>query len=192
MGQFRRIMVIGGSGAGKTTVARQLAFLSRLPLHHIDAMYWNTAWTPRGYDQTVLLSSIAAYGEKWIIEGNYEPTMALRAERADLIIFLDFSRGLRSFRVALRFLKFWGKRRPELPYGCIERFDFRHLHDWVWRYDQHSRPFAQALLEEWQGQRDIIHLRRPADLRRLMADDSFLAKLTKTPQGQDFSQITPL
>jgi predicted kinase len=46
----RRILVVGGSGAGKSTVGRQLAARTGLPLIHLDSHFWRSGWhaTPPG------------------------------------------------------------------------------------------------------------------------------------------------
>jgi len=37
---MKRVMIIGGSGSGKSTLARQLGEITKLPIIHIDKMYW--------------------------------------------------------------------------------------------------------------------------------------------------------
>ena len=41
-----RIVVVGVTGLGKTTIARQLASLFYLPHIELDALYWEPNWTP--------------------------------------------------------------------------------------------------------------------------------------------------
>ena len=41
---MERILIIGGNGCGKTTFARALAEKLRLPLVHLDTLYWRDNW----------------------------------------------------------------------------------------------------------------------------------------------------
>jgi adenylate kinase family enzyme len=41
---MQRILVIGSSGTGKSTLARQLASKLALPIIHLDKEYWLPGW----------------------------------------------------------------------------------------------------------------------------------------------------
>ncbi len=40
----KRIVIIGATGSGKTTLARQLAQTYGLPYTDLDDLYWNPGW----------------------------------------------------------------------------------------------------------------------------------------------------
>jgi len=42
---MQRVLVIGISGAGKSTFSRALARKTGLPLVHLDKEYWQPGWT---------------------------------------------------------------------------------------------------------------------------------------------------
>lgn len=169
MGPLRRIMIIGGSGSGKSTLARDLGALTGLPVIHIDPMYWAPGWVQRPVEETRALSLAAAAGERWVFEGNHVETMDARAERADLIVFLDLPRGLRLRRALWRSLRHWGRTRPDMPPDCPERLDLGFLWTFVWGYDTRSRPRALAVLDRWRGRRPIVVLTRPGQFRAFLA-----------------------
>jgi adenylate kinase family enzyme len=39
-----RILIIGPPGAGKSTLAIKLAEKTKLPLVHLDRLFWNPGW----------------------------------------------------------------------------------------------------------------------------------------------------
>ena len=41
---MQRILVIGGSGAGKSTFSVELAKKLNLPLVHLDRLFWRAGW----------------------------------------------------------------------------------------------------------------------------------------------------
>lgn len=46
---MKRVLIIGGNGAGKTTFSYKLCTQTGFPLIHIDKVYWRDHWevTPR-------------------------------------------------------------------------------------------------------------------------------------------------
>lgn len=167
---MQRIMILGGSGSGKSTLARQIGAITDLPVIHIDPMYWAPGWVQRPPEETRALSLQAAAGERWVFEGNHVETMDARAERADLILFLDLPRGVRLWRAIWRSLRHYGRTRPDMPPDCPERLDLGFLVTFVWGYDTRSRPRALAVLDRWRDRRRIVTLRSAAQVRALVAD----------------------
>ena len=89
---FQRVVVIGSSGAGKSTFARRLGAATGFPVTHIDQLFWQPGWvqTPK----PSYLEGLAAVVEEdcWIIEGVNASTLDLRLPRADLLIWLERGR----------------------------------------------------------------------------------------------------
>lgn len=176
---LQRIMIIGGSGSGKSTLARQIGALSGLPVVHMDPFYWAPGWEQRPEAETRALSLAAAAGQAWVFEGNNVETMDARAERADLIVFLDLPRSLRLFRAVWRSLRRYGQTRPDLPPNCPERISLEYLRRDVWGYDARNRPRALAVLDRWRDRREIVTLTSRAQLRRFLRDPGLVARLPR-------------
>lgn len=123
----RKIVVVGVSAAGKSTFARVLTERTGLPLTHMDSIWWKPGWVEVGEEEaTTQLESITARDE-WIVEG-YIPKTArpFVFERADRILYLDYS----GTTAARHYIKRWWKHRkesrPELQ-GSPEKFSFKFL-----------------------------------------------------------------
>ncbi|OLU20560.1 adenylate kinase [Pseudomonas sp. PA1(2017)] len=88
----RRISVVGCSGAGKTTLSRQLAL--QLGYRHIelDALYHQPDWQPLPVDAFRQAVAQATRGDGWVVEGNYSAVRTQILEQADLVIWLDLPR----------------------------------------------------------------------------------------------------
>ncbi|WP_234447638.1 P-loop NTPase family protein [Viridibacillus soli] len=112
--RHKRVLIIGSGGAGKSTLSRTLSELSGLPLIHLDAMYWKPGWQKS--DKTDFKARLQVELEKpaWIIDGNFDSTLDMRAKYADLIIFLDFSNKLCTYRVLKRTIQYRGRTRPDM------------------------------------------------------------------------------
>lgn len=166
---IKRIMIIGGAGSGKSTLARSLGAITKLPVVHIDTIYWLPNWTMRSRDEIGLLSDEVADHDEWIFEGNHSETMAHRAARADMIIFLDISTPTRLWRVLRRTLRHYGQSRPDMAEGCDERFDWEFL-KFVANYRKNGRIRAKSFLESAPSHLKKHHLRSPKDVEQFLSE----------------------
>jgi ATPase subunit of ABC transporter with duplicated ATPase domains len=64
-----RVVVVGTTGAGKTTFARRLAARLGAPHVELDALYWGPGWTRHESFQRDVLA--ATKQPRWVIDGNY-------------------------------------------------------------------------------------------------------------------------
>lgn len=165
----QRILVIGCSGAGKSTLARDLAMELALPLIHLDAEYWLPGWQqpPREIWRAKVVELVAR--EQWVMDGNYVGTFDLRMPRADVIVFLDLPRLVCLAGILWRPLRWWGKQRPDMGPGCIERYDWPFV-KYVWSFRDRERPKIMAALRTLGGGAKLVHLRSRREVRALLAD----------------------
>ena len=120
---INKIAVIGGSGTGKSTLAKNMGKIFNLPVYHIDAMHHLENWVPRDKDERDRMILEKANKPKWVIDGTYKGTLEERVKKADMIIFLDYSTIARLKGILGRYFKDKGKERPEIP-GCKEQMNF--------------------------------------------------------------------
>jgi adenylate kinase family enzyme len=86
----RRIVVLGASGNGKTTVARTLA--ARLGVQHVelDALHHGPNWSEPSAEEFRQRVSDALAGNGWVADGDYSSKLGdLVLERADTVVWLD-------------------------------------------------------------------------------------------------------
>lgn len=151
-----RVLIIGFSGTGKSTFARHLSAILKLPLHHLDQVFWKDNWIEQ--DPHVVENEIQHIisGEQWIVEGYIEPLSRERIRRADVVVYLDFSGALVFWRGIKRWLQHRDVSRPEMPYHNTDTLGPRFLKSMLYREE---RPeIERALL----GSEDkIVRLRNP-------------------------------
>jgi adenylate kinase family enzyme len=162
---MHRILVIGCSGTGKSTLSRVMGQKLGLPVVHLDREFWLPGWVePDAAAWRARVEALVA-GDAWIMDGNYGGTLAVRLPRAEAIVWLDLPRYVYFPRAAFRSLKGYGRVRPDSAPGCPERFDMRFLLRWVWSYPTRGRPRTLALLETIRHQKPVIVLRSTREVR---------------------------
>ena len=108
---MKKVIVIGCPGSGKSHFSRLLGEKVKLPVYHLDMMFWNADKTTVSSD--VFLSRLQSVlrEDEWIIDGNFSSTLELRAGACDVIFFLDYALDVCLDGVISR----RGKQRPDIP-----------------------------------------------------------------------------
>jgi energy-coupling factor transporter ATP-binding protein EcfA2 len=86
-----RIAVVGTTGSGKTTLAKQIAQSLAIPHIELDALHWEPNWTevPNDVFRERVRQAIAA--GSWVTDGNYSVVRDLLWPQANTIVWLDYS-----------------------------------------------------------------------------------------------------
>ena len=171
---LRRVVVVGTTGSGKTTLARNLAHARGVPHVEMDAYRHGPNWTETPDDEFRLLLDHALQGEDWVADGNYRVTRSVIWARATAIVWLDYTFGLVFWRLLTRTLK-RGITRETLWNGNRENL-FEHfftpnsLFWWAvkshWR---HRRTLPPALAEPRYAHLRVVRLRSPRETARWLA-----------------------
>jgi len=161
---MRRIAVIGGSCAGKTTVARELSRRLGLPHVELDALHHDAAWNeaPAELLQQRVRAALAAAPDGWVVDGNYYGKIGdLVLREADTVVWLDVPYGTAIHRVLRRtWSRLW--RRTELWNGNRERLrDTFGRNSIVWWVLTTHRGLAAKWEERLAGHRNVVRLRDP-------------------------------
>jgi adenylate kinase family enzyme len=87
----KRILIIGNSGAGKSSLAGKLADLLKVPAIDLDRLHWedDRYGRKRVEDQARELAKEAAAPQDWIIEGVYGWLAEVVISRTTDLIWLD-------------------------------------------------------------------------------------------------------
>ena len=147
---YRRIIIIGPGGAGKSYFSKQLAAITNLPLIHLDNIFWKedrTHISREEFDEKLLK---ILKQDKWIIDGDYSRTYELRIKYADTIYFLDFP-----LEVALKGVQSRiGKPRDDIPWK-EDVFD-PEFKQWIIDWYKDTLPIVRKLLEQYKDTKNII------------------------------------
>lgn len=155
--KMKRVMITGGPGAGKSTLARQLGDATGLPVTHIDQIAWLPGWQLRPREETAEIMHELQNRESWIIDGQYSLSMEHREQRADTIIFVDLPVTLRFWRVIKRIARSYGQVRPDMAEGCPEQFSWEFI-KWIWSTHKRTRHRGSEIIARNKQQKSCHHL----------------------------------
>jgi adenylate kinase family enzyme len=172
-----RLVVVGTSGSGKTTMARALAQALGVAHIELDGLNWQPGWRdtsrlePEEFFRRV---ADAAAGEAWVMDGNYTKAKDAHWSRATGFVWMDTPRAMvmrrvlwRSFNRALSKRELWpGTGNKELFRRWL---DPEHPIRWAWdtwaaNRARYGAAFGSGVYEG----RPAYHVSSPADARRLV------------------------
>ncbi|MFD9006532.1 adenylate kinase [Streptomyces sp. NPDC059582] len=170
---MERILVVGVTGAGKSTLARALSDRWGMPYHEMDALYFNGpdwAVNDRFIEDVAQLTT----GTRWIIDSlGYPEVRDLLWERADSVIWLDYSKRVvmprvlrRSFRRTVTREALFGGNR-ETWRGWLSR---EHPAWWAW--SQHTirrRDIERRARDPRFAPLEVRHFGHPEDAAKWLA-----------------------
>lgn len=170
----QRVLIVGVTGSGKTTLGRRIAQAWNLEHHEIDALHHGPNWTPR----PTFLDDVRAFAatDRWVTEWQYtsKGTNAVLPPRADLLVWLDYPWPIVRRRLVLRTIrrrllrtKLWnGNVEPALwsraawtGDGDILRWQRDTRHKWDDRMPRIATDFPHLT---------IMRLRHPRETEQLL------------------------
>jgi adenylate kinase family enzyme len=173
---MKKIVVIGPSGAGKTTLAKTLGSVLKIAVlkinvYHLDHIFWKRGWKKVTRDDRIDISQkIVLQRNQWIVEGNYPDSSKPCLDAADTIIFLDLPPLLCLWRVIKRHREEFGVRRRDLPMDCVDEINWQLIIKGM-LFNLTKRPSIMRKLRSYEAKgKEIIICRSTKQV------DEFVAK----------------
>lgn len=144
-GGSRRIVIVGQSCSGKSTLGASLVPLVGGEFADLDALGWKPGWQPSSDEEfQAHLRAVAARGA-WVASGQYHRHASVTLwPRADTVIWLDILLRLITWRILRRPWTRWRKR--ELLWGTNTEKFWEQLK--VWRPEESLIGYAFASRKE--------------------------------------------
>jgi len=162
----QRIVVVGTTGSGKTTLARQLAQHLEVPHIELDALYWGPNWTPTPTTLFRMRITEALSGDAWVVDGNYSMVRDIVWSRADTVVWLDYALPLIMWRLLWRTLRriamregLWSGNRESLR---AQFFSRDSLLLWAFHsYRRRRKEYPVLFNEPEYAHLTVVRLRSP-------------------------------
>jgi len=167
---YQRVVIIGVTSSGKSTLAERIAKRFDLDCIELDGLYWEPNW--QGAPLEVFRARVekAAQAERWIAAGNYRVVRDLLWSRAQAVIWLDYSiwrvfwqLTRRSFRRWWTQELLWGTNRERL-WTHFKLWSKESLYNWLFQTYWRRRREIPALLSQPEHQHlEVIRFKHPKD-----------------------------
>jgi adenylate kinase family enzyme len=166
---MRRILIVGNSGGGKSTLARRLGEKLGLPVIHLDVLYWKPGWVEADEDAFRADVLAALQAPAWICDGNSPATADLRMPLADTIVWIVQPRLTCLLRAVSRVVTYRGRHtRADMAAGCDEKFDIT-FYRYIWDYDAKTAPRIETALTKYGGHARLIRLTNDREIADFLA-----------------------
>lgn len=172
MKHIKRIAIIGNAGSGKSTLAKRLLAIFSLPVYHLDQYFWKPGWVQSDRTEYEKVHNALCDKAEWIMDGMNLRFLEYRAQKADLIIFLDIPRYQCFWNIFKRIWRYYGKETPSSAKGCPERVNFGLIKflKWVWNFKKRYPSKIREILKLYPDKQIYI-------LRSRKEIDTFIESL---------------
>ena len=166
IGPHRRVAILGGAGAGKSTLARRLGDALGAPVIHLDRLAYRAEWVR--VDAETFRARLAPLvgAPTWVADGTYPEVADLVLGRADLILWLDQPVWRRLWRAWRKSRIHRGRPRADRPDGCEEAFGWGYAWQ-VIRFGGWSAELDRRLTAATPGR--VARLRGDGGVRQFLA-----------------------
>jgi adenylate kinase family enzyme len=167
---YTRIVIIGTTSTGKSTLAEQIAQRLDLRCIDLDALHWEPEWHPAPLEVFRARVTEATSSGRWVVAGNYSSVRDLLWGSAEVIIWLDYSLPLIFGRLWKRTWRRWWHN--ELLWGTNRESMWKHfqlwseesLFHWLFKtYWRRKREFPQLLAQPEYGHLKVFQFKSPEE-----------------------------
>jgi adenylate kinase family enzyme len=179
--------VVGTSGSGKSTVARELAAALGVPHLELDGVFHQPDWVSLPTEEFRQRVTAVTAADGWVIDGNYSRVRDLVWARADTVVWLDLPKRTVMRQLVWRTLRRVAGRQ-ELWNG--NRESWRNFFSWdpevsviAWGWHKHGEDratYAAATRDPGNAHLTFIRLTSRRDVARFLAGPE-LAEVRRRP-----------
>lgn len=168
-GNMKKVAIFGNAGGGKSTLAKQLAEVTSLPLYSLDKIKYQVGGAEVPHAEYLSIHSGLLSREEWIIDGFGCVSSAWeRFAAADTLIFIDLPLLTHGMWVTKRLLKGlfvdpegWPDNSPILK-GTLNSY-------WVlWLCHRRLTPAYRQLVSDSLNSKNVYHLTSPSAIKECL------------------------
>lgn len=183
---MKRINVIGTTGSGKSTFSEALANKTGYPCIQMDQLFWKPNWVESTDEEFLPKIRNAVSGDSWVLDGNYSRTNDIKWDKADTIIWVDYSFSRTLLQLFKRtVIRIFSNR--ELWVGTDNKESFKKSFAsrdsiFLWFFTNYARNkirYSQLVDIQKTNKIDLIRLRSPKQAAKFI--ESISSEQNKQP-----------
>ena len=167
---YKRIVVIGVTGCGKSVLAERLAQKLGLDFIELDALFWKPGWVESDREEFLQKVDLATRSPAWALAGNYSYARDLVWPRAEVVVWLDYPFRLVFGWLVKRTLQRWLTREPlwgtnyERLFPQLKLWSKESLFYWqVHSYRKHKWLYPQLIASPAYSHLRFLQFKDPHD-----------------------------
>jgi len=162
---MKRVAVFGNAGGGKSTLAKRLAELTRLPLYTLDKMQFRAGGDPVPHEEYLQVHAQLLRQDEWIIDGYGGTAPAWeRFARADTLVYVDLPLVTHGWRVTKRLVKGLFAAPDGWPQNSPLWSSTLSSYRVLWPCHRFLTPRYRRLVAAEAASKRIHHLKSPAEM----------------------------
>lgn len=167
---MKRVAIFGNAGGGKSTLARELAAITGLPLYVVDKMQFRPGGDPVPHDDFLQAHAAVLHSDQWIIDGfGGIQTVWQRLDAADTLIHVDLPLFVHALWVTKRLVQGlfvmpagWPERSPVVS-STISSYKV------LWPCHTRLTPRYRSYMSDVAQRKRVFHLRSRRELKQFLA-----------------------
>jgi adenylate kinase family enzyme len=167
---YKKIVVVGTTSSGKSTLANQLAKKIGVNFIELDALHWEPNWVEAPPDVFRERVETAICSNAWVVAGNYPVVRDMIWQRAESVIWLDYPFHIVFWRLFTRTIR-RSLFQEELWNGNHEKFWWHlklwseeSLFHWLFKtYWRRKREYPILFTLPENAHLKIIHFKHPKE-----------------------------
>jgi adenylate kinase family enzyme len=162
---MKRVAVFGNTGGGKSTLAKRLADLTRLPLYPLDKIQFRAGGDEVPHEEYLKTHADLLRQDEWIIDGYGCAASAWeRFSKADTLVYIDLPLVTHHWWVTKRLIEgLW-----VAPEGWPDNSPIWHstinCYKVLWRCHRELTPKYRQLVAEVAASKRVYHMKSPAEI----------------------------
>jgi len=173
---MKKVAVFGNAGAGKSTLARQLAELTGLPVYPLDIVQFRGCYWPQEKDggkltneEYLKLHADLLAQDRWIIDGyGGVETLWERFDAADTLVYIDLPLLTHYRWLTKRLVKGLLRNPPGWPDNSPVWSSSMDSYRVVWRCHRGLTPKYRQYVANASTSKRVHHLTPPAEMEAFL------------------------
>jgi adenylate kinase family enzyme len=163
---MKKVAVFGNAGGGKSTLARRLAELTRLPLYSIDRMQFRAGGNVVPHEEYLKAHAELLRQEEWIIDGygGIGPAWE-RFAKADTLVYIDLPLVTHGWHVTKRLIKGMFVAPEGWPENSPLWSSTMASYSVLWPCHRRLTPRYRQLVAAEADSKGVHHLRSSAEMK---------------------------
>lgn len=170
MAEMKRVAIFGNAGGGKSTLARELAAITGLPLAVVDKLQYRAGGVEVPHEEFLQAHADLLAGDEWIIDGfGGAKLLWQRLDAADTLIHVDLPLALHALWVTKRLVTGLFAAPPGWPQGSPVISSSISSYRVLWPCHTLLTPKYRAYVAEAAARKRVFHLRSRRALTQFVA-----------------------